>query len=41
MHMHEEATSQELTVYLIEIMNKACGLNLIKPKVVDEQSSLF
>ena len=39
--MHEEATLQELTVYLIEIMNKVCGLNLKKLKVVDEQSSLF
>ena len=26
MHMHDEATSPELTVYLVEKMNKACGL---------------
>jgi uncharacterized protein YecE (DUF72 family) len=32
MHMHDEATSPELTVYLVDKMNTACGLNLIKPK---------
>jgi len=31
MHMHDEATSPELTVYLVEKMNKECGLDLIKP----------
>lgn len=31
MHMHGEATSPELTVYLVERMNKECGLNLVKP----------
>ena len=35
MHMHDEATSPELTVYLIDKMNAACGLNLIKPKFID------
>ncbi|MEP7373365.1 MAG: DUF72 domain-containing protein [Chitinophagaceae bacterium] len=35
MHMHDEATSPELTVYLINKMNAACGLNLIKPKFLD------
>ncbi|HVZ95930.1 MAG TPA: DUF72 domain-containing protein [Chitinophagaceae bacterium] len=34
MHMHNEATSPELTVYLVDKMNKECGLNLIKPKFV-------
>ncbi|CAF1467264.1 unnamed protein product [Adineta steineri] len=34
MHMHNEATSPELTVYLVDKMNAACGLNLIKPKFV-------
>ncbi len=34
MHMHDEATSPELTVYLIEKMNKACKLNLIKPTFI-------
>ncbi|MBL7741407.1 MAG: DUF72 domain-containing protein [Chitinophagaceae bacterium] len=35
MHMHDEATSPELTVYLIDKMNAACGLNLGKPKFMD------
>jgi uncharacterized protein YecE (DUF72 family) len=35
MHMHDEATSPELTVYLVDKMNKECGLNLIKPKFID------
>jgi uncharacterized protein YecE (DUF72 family) len=34
MHMHDEATSPELTVYLVDKMNKECGLNLIKPTFV-------
>lgn len=34
MHMHNEATSPELTVYLVDKMNAECGLNLIKPKFV-------
>ena len=32
MHMHDEATSPELTVYLVDKLNAACGLSLIKPK---------
>lgn len=34
MHMHDEATSPELTIYLVDKMNKECGLNLIKPMFV-------
>jgi uncharacterized protein YecE (DUF72 family) len=41
MHMHDEATSPELTVYLVEKINKVCGLNLTAPKFVTEQSKLF
>ncbi|HTM91367.1 MAG TPA: hypothetical protein VL095_03040, partial [Flavisolibacter sp.] len=41
MHMHDEATSPELTVYLVDKMNKTCGLDLIAPKFVDGQSKLF
>jgi len=37
MHMHDEATSPELTVELVDKMNAACGLNLIKPKFVNEK----
>ena len=44
MHMHDEATSPELTVYLVDKMNKELGLDLIKPKFIenrDKQESLF
>ncbi len=34
-HMHDEATSPELSVYLVDKINKECGLNLIKPKFID------
>jgi uncharacterized protein YecE (DUF72 family) len=37
MHMHDEATSPELTVYLVEKMNKVCGLHLTAPKFVNGQ----
>lgn len=35
MHMHDEATSPELTIYLVDKMNKEMGLNLIKPAFID------
>lgn len=41
MHMHDEATSPELTVYLVDKMNKELGLDLIKPKFVTEEKDLF
>src|SRR5436189_3006733 len=44
MHMHDEATSPELTVYLVDKMNKELGLKLIKPKFVGDdpkQKELF
>jgi uncharacterized protein YecE (DUF72 family) len=41
MHMHDEATSPELTVYLVDKMNAACGLNLVKPKFIVQQTRLF
>lgn len=41
MHMHDEATSPELTVYLADKMNKECGLNLIKPKFWADDGRLF
>ena len=31
-HMQDEATSPQLTVYMVDNLNAACGLNLIKPK---------
>lgn len=39
MHMHDEATSPELTVYLIDKMNKVCGLDLIKPTFIDRSTA--
>lgn len=39
MHMHDEAFSPELTVYLVDKMNAACGLTLQKPKFI--QGGLF
>jgi uncharacterized protein YecE (DUF72 family) len=39
MHMHDEAYSPELTVYLVDKMNEQCGLDLMKPKFM--QASLF
>jgi uncharacterized protein YecE (DUF72 family) len=42
MHMHDEATSPELTVYLVDKINKECGLNLIKPKFLSSnEKGLF
>jgi hypothetical protein len=41
MHMHDEATSPELTVYLVQKMNKVCGLNLTAPQFVSGQPKLF
>lgn len=38
MHMHDEATSPELTVYLMDKLNAECGLNLIKPTFIDSSS---
>jgi uncharacterized protein YecE (DUF72 family) len=40
MHMHDEALSPELTVYLVDKLNKTCKLNLQKP-IFTEQQSLF
>ncbi|MGF2411370.1 DUF72 domain-containing protein [Ferruginibacter sp.] len=41
MHMHDEATSPELTVYLVDKMNAELGLNLIKPTFIAQQKGLF
>jgi len=42
MHMHDEAYSPELTVYMVDKMNAACGLNLTKPKFIEaSQADLF
>lgn len=41
MHMHDEAKSPELTVYLVDKMNTACGLSLEKPKFITQTQELF
>lgn len=41
MHMHDEATSPELTVYLVDKLNAACKLDLVKPQFVNKQGGLF
>ncbi len=41
MHMHDEATSPNLTVYLVDKMNAVLGLNLIKPTFVKKEKGLF
>ncbi|CAN5738055.1 DUF72 domain-containing protein [soil metagenome] len=35
MHMHDEAFSPELTVYLVDKLNAACGLKLEKPTFIE------
>jgi uncharacterized protein YecE (DUF72 family) len=35
MHMHDEAYSPELTVYLVDKLNAACNLSLQRPKFID------
>ena len=41
MHMHDEALSPELTVYLIDKLNAICGLDLQKPRFNNDQPGLF
>ncbi len=41
MHMHDEAFSPELTVYLVDKLNKECRLDLQKPVFIAEQKGLF
>jgi uncharacterized protein YecE (DUF72 family) len=39
MHMHDEAYSPELSLYLAEQLNKKCGVNLVKPVFVKKPLS--
>jgi uncharacterized protein YecE (DUF72 family) len=41
MHMHDEAYSPELTVYLVDKLNAAAGLSLQKPVFIQGQQLLF
>lgn len=39
MHMHDEAKSPELSLYLVEQLNKHCGLELAKPEFMNDSTS--
>ena len=41
MHMHDEAYSPELTVYLVDKFNAATGMQLQKPKFIGNNVDLF
>ena len=43
MHMHDEATSPELTVYLADKLKEVCGIDIIRPQFITggTQQSLF
>jgi len=41
MHMHDEAYSPELTIYLVDKLNYACNLHLQKPIFITAPPSLF
>ncbi|MBS1598299.1 MAG: DUF72 domain-containing protein [Bacteroidetes bacterium] len=40
MHMHDEAKSPELSIYLAENLNKACGLNLHVPQFIKSSGNM-
>jgi uncharacterized protein YecE (DUF72 family) len=39
--VHNQTLSPELTVYLVDKLNEACGLQLTKPRFISSQRSLF
>ncbi|UAY52066.1 DUF72 domain-containing protein [Ferruginibacter albus] len=41
MHMHNEATSPELTIYLVDKINKELDVKLKKPVFINKQQDLF
>lgn len=41
MHMHDETFSPELTVYMVDELNKTCKLNLQKPIFIQQENKLF
>jgi uncharacterized protein YecE (DUF72 family) len=41
MHMHDEATSPELTVYLADQLKKLAGIDIIRPKFIAGEPKLF
>ena len=41
MHMHDELSSPEMTVYMIDRLKEVCGINVQKPVFLPQQQSLF
>ena len=41
MHMHDEAYSPELSVYLADKMKEVCGIEILRPKFVNNNNTLF
>ncbi|MEO6849496.1 MAG: DUF72 domain-containing protein [Mucilaginibacter sp.] len=41
MHQHDERYSPELSDYVVEKLNKALGLDLLRPKFIDRDKGLF
>jgi uncharacterized protein YecE (DUF72 family) len=41
MHMHDEAKSPELTVYLVNELNKKTGMQLQEPKFINSEQKIF
>lgn len=41
MHMHDETFSPELSVYLVDELNKTCKMNLQKPNFIQRENKLF
>lgn len=40
-HQHDELYSPELSAYMIDKLNKRCGLNVKPPKLISQSSGLF
>ncbi|KAA2239168.1 DUF72 domain-containing protein [Chitinophaga agrisoli] len=41
MHMHDEAFSPELTIYMVDKMKEVCGIDMLRPKFVESANTLF
>jgi hypothetical protein len=41
MHQHDERYSPELADYVVEKLNKALDLNIIRPKFIDRDKGMF
>jgi hypothetical protein len=41
MHQHDERYSPELCDYVVEELNKALGLNLLRPQFIEREKGMF